>query len=194
MDYKSIYLSSKGLDINKIPRMRTLDTFSFGQTNFPSNGLIVVPFKFSNCKGEVMYREAEVHFLGFESGGHIALKNLNSNMGESFKLKNPQNLVYSPKENKSYNITEEEVSKNEEYRSLQEQDITKFDDYTEDNKLVICDKAKYGEEKELKKMMKSYATVRKSDIEIQRGKNGGKIKKPRLKLLKKTYLTLRMMK
>ena len=68
IDYVSKYLKNINMEINKMPRVMTRDVFVFGSTKFPTLGKIVIPLKYRDVEGNMIYKESECHLINHSIG------------------------------------------------------------------------------------------------------------------------------
>ena len=68
------YLENMNMDINKMPRVMTRDVFVFGKTKFPTLGKIVIPLKYRDVEGKMVYRESECHLINNSIGILVGLE------------------------------------------------------------------------------------------------------------------------
>jgi len=74
IDYVKKYLENMNMDINKMPRVMTRDVFVFGTTKFPTLGKIVIPLKYRDIEGKMIYRESECHLINHSIGILVGLE------------------------------------------------------------------------------------------------------------------------
>ena len=74
IDYVKKYLENMNMDINKMPRVMTRDVFVFGVSKFPTLGKIVIPLKYRDVEGNMVYRESECHLINHSIGILIGLE------------------------------------------------------------------------------------------------------------------------
>ena len=65
-----------GLELEKMPKVKTNDVFLFGPSRYPSQGKIVIPLKYKDTEGTLHYKETEVHLIKHKIGILIGLNTM----------------------------------------------------------------------------------------------------------------------